>query len=67
MRKQTTYSKKLKQTVIELLNSGQSLQQLSSNYSIPESTIRTWRKKYVLNQDNELVKEESDNEQEIKC
>ena len=66
MRKQTTYSKELKQTILELLNNGQTLQQLSSDYGIPESTIRTWRRRYVLNQDNQLVKEEDDQEQEIK-
>ena len=66
MRKQTTYSKELKQTILELLNNGQTLQQVSLDYDIPESTIRTWRRRYILNQDNQLVKEESDQEQEIK-
>ena len=66
MRKQTTYSKELKQTILELLNNGQTLQQVSLDYGIPESTIRTWKSRYMLNQDNQLVKEESDQEQEIR-
>ena len=45
MSKRKTYTNEFKTMIVELVLSGKEVKELSSEYSLSESTIRTWVKK----------------------
>jgi len=57
------HSNDFKLMIVELLQSGQSVQQVSSEYDLDGSMIRKWRKSYESTSGNFTVKQELSTEQ----
>lgn len=61
------YENEFKVMIVELLNSGRKLKELSDEYSLNESMIRRWKREYLSKSgDFDRKRELSPEEQELK-